>query len=225
MNYYHGNGTRSNVRGEPATKCSEAMEGMWVQRGIELFEEDPEYQGKLKQFQKWHPTTFRGTQDTKDVNEWIQNLEQIFKVMRCKGHHKVLLATFMLRGEVRSWWKRKEQELNELRQEDMTVDQYKASRTWHLCCCSEKGLRTALGTSFGGVETNRRQGENATSSAAHAGCSDGAADVAAVAQRIKISRGMRQIEVGNAITGDGGNWERPLFVVKLIFLIITDVIR
>ncbi|GLT99641.1 hypothetical protein SLE2022_170650 [Rubroshorea leprosula] len=58
---------------------------MWVQRGIELFEEDPEYQAKLKQFQKWHPPTFRGTQDTKDANEWIQDLEQIFKVITEQG--------------------------------------------------------------------------------------------------------------------------------------------
>ncbi|GKU88117.1 hypothetical protein SLEP1_g2418 [Rubroshorea leprosula] len=60
----------------------EAMQDMNTQRnvwrqsggnegpeGIELFEEDPEYQAKLKQFQKWHPSTCRGTQDTKDADE------------------------------------------------------------------------------------------------------------------------------------------------------------
>ncbi|GLT78521.1 hypothetical protein SLA2020_500530 [Shorea laevis] len=73
------------------------LEGMWVQRGIELFEEDPEYQAKLNQFQKWHPPTL-GVHKTPKM--------PMSGYMRCKDHHKVLLATFMLRGEVRSWWKR-----------------------------------------------------------------------------------------------------------------------
>ncbi|GKV42731.1 hypothetical protein SLEP1_g50109 [Rubroshorea leprosula] len=58
---------------------------------------------------------------------------------------------------------------------------------------------------------------------------DGVAAVAAVAKRTRISRGMRKIAVAEVIAGDGGdwrcwNWERPLFLVKLIFLIITNLI-
>ncbi|GKV17770.1 hypothetical protein SLEP1_g28231 [Rubroshorea leprosula] len=53
---------------------------------------------------------------------------------------------------------------------------------------------------------------------------DGAAAVAAVAKRTRISRGMRKIAVAEVIAGDGGDWrcwdwERPLFLVKLIFFI------
>ncbi|KAF7841751.1 Transposon Ty3-I Gag-Pol polyprotein [Senna tora] len=41
----------------------------------------------------------------RDAEEWIQELEKLFKVLRCSDEHKVQYALYMLASEAENWWK------------------------------------------------------------------------------------------------------------------------
>ncbi|GKV17778.1 hypothetical protein SLEP1_g28239 [Rubroshorea leprosula] len=166
------------VGGERPPGSATDLEGMWIQRGIELFEEDPEYQAKLKQFQKWHPPTFRGTQDTKDANEWIQDLEQIFKVITEQGGKgKAFINHIQPQNKrVEQKGKRKGVFINKVEAPEFKVCHQKLE--------NKNGL-------VPDEEVNE--------------ATDGAAAVAAVGKRTGISRDRKKIAVGEFIAGDGGD--------------------
>ncbi|XP_057471994.1 uncharacterized protein LOC130760633 [Actinidia eriantha] len=45
-----------------------------------------------------------GATDPLVAEEWLKKLDTIFEVMEVTDEQKLLLATFMLRGEARNWW-------------------------------------------------------------------------------------------------------------------------
>jgi hypothetical protein len=57
-------------------------------------------------FQRHDPPTFSGGRDPMVVEEWFDQLEEIFRVTKSGDHDKVELAPYRLRGEASQWWKR-----------------------------------------------------------------------------------------------------------------------
>ncbi|GFS42100.1 hypothetical protein Acr_00g0078100 [Actinidia rufa] len=59
-----------------------------------------------EQFMKLNPPEFVGAIDPLVAEEWLKKLDAIFEVMEVTDEHKLILATFMLRGEARrlNWW-------------------------------------------------------------------------------------------------------------------------
>ena len=54
----------------------------------------------LEQFQKSGPPTFQGTVDPMVAEAWLKHMEKIFVTMGCNDNHRVILASFVLQGEV-----------------------------------------------------------------------------------------------------------------------------
>ncbi|GKV26954.1 hypothetical protein SLEP1_g36165 [Rubroshorea leprosula] len=56
------------------------------------------------QSMKLNPPTFKGSLDPLEAENWIQDMKQIFDVLKSTDEQKVTYATFLLRGEARNWW-------------------------------------------------------------------------------------------------------------------------
>ncbi|XP_058222624.1 uncharacterized protein LOC131332425 [Rhododendron vialii] len=63
-------------------------------------------------FKKLGPTEFDGPPNPLDAEEWMKKLEEIFQIMAVTDEQKVLLATFMLKGDARRWWEVTKQRLS-----------------------------------------------------------------------------------------------------------------
>ncbi|XP_019435009.1 PREDICTED: uncharacterized protein LOC109341529 [Lupinus angustifolius] len=50
------------------------------------------------------PPRFEGGLAPEAANEWIQELEKIFRALMCSDEHKVTYATYMLSKEADNWW-------------------------------------------------------------------------------------------------------------------------
>ncbi|GFZ19560.1 hypothetical protein Acr_28g0002650 [Actinidia rufa] len=57
-----------------------------------------------EQFMKLNPPEFVGAIDPLVAEEWLKKLDAIFEVMEVTDEQKLILATFMLRGEAINWW-------------------------------------------------------------------------------------------------------------------------
>ncbi|KAM7477517.1 hypothetical protein LguiA_025730 [Lonicera macranthoides] len=55
-------------------------------------------------FTKLSPPTFSGTTDPLFAESWLKSIKNIFEVIGVPDEQKVVLATFMLKGEARFWW-------------------------------------------------------------------------------------------------------------------------
>ena len=67
-----------------------------------------EAQGRVGRYQSFHrhdPPIFSGGRDPMIAEEWLDHLEEIFKITRSADQDKVELATYRLRGEAAQWWK------------------------------------------------------------------------------------------------------------------------
>ncbi|XP_057948347.1 uncharacterized protein LOC131144022 [Malania oleifera] len=51
-----------------------------------------------------HPPTFTGGFDPIVVENWVQKMEKILKVLHCTNEQKVLYAMFQLAEESERWW-------------------------------------------------------------------------------------------------------------------------
>ncbi|KAK2971048.1 hypothetical protein RJ640_017200 [Escallonia rubra] len=68
---------------------------------------DLEGEGKselLKNFMNMHPPEFAGEGDPDKAENWIWNLEKIFKTMGLNDEMKLFHATFRLENDVACWW-------------------------------------------------------------------------------------------------------------------------
>ncbi|KAF7801226.1 hypothetical protein G2W53_044506 [Senna tora] len=86
---------------------------------------DGDYHG-WAEFQKAKPPTFRGEFNPTLAEEWIQELEKLFKVLRCSVEQKVEYAISMLASEAENWWKGA-RELMEARGTQITWENFKIS--------------------------------------------------------------------------------------------------
>jgi hypothetical protein len=57
------------------------------------------------------PPTFKGMHDPEGAQEWMQEIERIFRAMVCTDEQKVRLGTYMLIGEAGDWWDNARQRL------------------------------------------------------------------------------------------------------------------
>ncbi|CAL0314075.1 unnamed protein product [Lupinus luteus] len=62
-----------------------------------------QYKG-LDEFCRRQPPRFEGGFAPKAANEWIQELEKIFRALMCADDQKVTYATYMLSKEADNWW-------------------------------------------------------------------------------------------------------------------------
>ncbi|KAF1894441.1 hypothetical protein Lal_00043597 [Lupinus albus] len=51
-----------------------------------------------------NPSHFQGGFAPDAANEWIQNVERIFRAMGCSDVQKVTYASYMLMKEAETWW-------------------------------------------------------------------------------------------------------------------------
>ena len=58
----------------------------------------------VEQFRKNNPPAFDGHEDALAAEEWVNELESIFRLMECTDAHKVTCAIFMLKKDARHWW-------------------------------------------------------------------------------------------------------------------------
>ncbi|KAF7841748.1 uncharacterized protein G2W53_004046 [Senna tora] len=84
---------------------------------------DGDYHG-WAEFQKEKPPTSRGEFNPTLAEEWIQELEKLFKVLRCSDEQKVKYAIYMLPSEAENWWKGARQ-LMEARGTQLTWENFK----------------------------------------------------------------------------------------------------
>ncbi|KAF5458598.1 hypothetical protein F2P56_022619 [Juglans regia] len=51
-----------------------------------------------------HPPTFDGRGDATLAEDWIQDIEEILRIINCMDEQKVLFSAFKLTGEAKRWW-------------------------------------------------------------------------------------------------------------------------
>ncbi|MQL67816.1 hypothetical protein Taro_000118 [Colocasia esculenta] len=57
-----------------------------------------------RNFRNLNPPRFSGTTDPDEAENWIKEIERIFRVMQCADGDKLLLSTFQLERDARAWW-------------------------------------------------------------------------------------------------------------------------
>lgn len=58
----------------------------------------------LETFLRNHPPAFKGRYDPDGAQEWLKEVERIFRVMQCSEVQKVRFGTHMLAEEADDWW-------------------------------------------------------------------------------------------------------------------------
>jgi len=58
----------------------------------------------LETFLRNHPPTFKGRSDPDGAQNWLKEIERIFRVMECSEAKKVRFGTHMLAEEADDWW-------------------------------------------------------------------------------------------------------------------------
>ncbi|KAK2359561.1 hypothetical protein QL285_084922 [Trifolium repens] len=66
---------------------------------------------RLDRFRRNNPPTFKGMHDPEGAQDWMQEIERIFRAMVCTDEQKVRLETHMLVGEAGDWWDNARQRL------------------------------------------------------------------------------------------------------------------
>ncbi|GKV32449.1 hypothetical protein SLEP1_g41058 [Rubroshorea leprosula] len=74
----------------------------------------------VKQFQNMNLPSFKGVPNPYVAESWVKKLEKMFKLLICTDRQKVELAMFTFEAVL----ERKEREFMNLKQDDMTVDEY-----------------------------------------------------------------------------------------------------
>ncbi|KAF5468917.1 hypothetical protein F2P56_013025 [Juglans regia] len=58
----------------------------------------------IEQFNRMHPPTFDGRGDATLAEDWIQDIEEILRIINCMDEQKVLISAFKLTGEAKRLW-------------------------------------------------------------------------------------------------------------------------
>ncbi|XP_040996140.1 uncharacterized protein LOC121242327 [Juglans microcarpa x Juglans regia] len=58
----------------------------------------------IEHFNRMHPPTFDGRGDATLAEDWIQDIEEIIRVINCTDEQKVLYSAFKLTREAKRWW-------------------------------------------------------------------------------------------------------------------------
>ncbi|XP_061363412.1 uncharacterized protein LOC133307008 [Gastrolobium bilobum] len=71
---------------------------------VEQYDEGVIEERRLISFRKHKPPTFLGSKDPKVVTTWLQGMDKIFQVMRCRDPQKFRYSVYMLEGDAHEWW-------------------------------------------------------------------------------------------------------------------------
>ena len=58
----------------------------------------------LEKFRKLDPSTFKGTKDLIEVDNWLKEIERLFRAMEVSDEQQVILAVFVLKVDALEWW-------------------------------------------------------------------------------------------------------------------------
>ncbi|MQL84788.1 hypothetical protein Taro_017287 [Colocasia esculenta] len=58
----------------------------------------------FKDFRSLDPPRFAGSTDSDEAENWLKDIERIFKMIKCTEEEKVHLTTFQLDRDARAWW-------------------------------------------------------------------------------------------------------------------------
>ena len=95
---------RTNTNATPTPSDSPLIQQM-----AQAMTQMMEAQGRVDRYQSFHrhdPPIFFGGRDPMIAEEWLDQLEEIFRITRSADQDRVELATYRLRGETTHWWKR-----------------------------------------------------------------------------------------------------------------------
>ena len=59
---------------------------------------------RLDRFEKRNPPRFKGGYDPEGAQDWLLQLEKIFRVLQCSEADKLMFATYTLLGDAEHWW-------------------------------------------------------------------------------------------------------------------------
>ncbi|PNX88317.1 cellular nucleic acid-binding protein [Trifolium pratense] len=68
-------------------------------------------ENRVDRFTRQNPSKFKGKYDPDGAQEWIDDIERIFRAMICTDAQKVMLATHVLVGEAEHWWRNTHQRM------------------------------------------------------------------------------------------------------------------
>ena len=58
----------------------------------------------LEKFRKLDPPIFKGTKDPIETNNWLKEIERLFRATEFSDEQQVILAIFVLKGDALEWW-------------------------------------------------------------------------------------------------------------------------
>lgn len=61
-------------------------------------------EGRVRNIQKMKPPTFEGGLNVTQAEEWLTEMEKVFRVTRCTEVEQTTLSTYNLKGEAQRWW-------------------------------------------------------------------------------------------------------------------------
>jgi len=64
----------------------------------------PQGQLRLADFLKHNPPKFIGSTTLDQADQWIRDIEKIFRATSCSEDQKLNFATYLLSGEAEFWW-------------------------------------------------------------------------------------------------------------------------
>ncbi|KAK7331522.1 hypothetical protein VNO80_31199 [Phaseolus coccineus] len=64
----------------------------------------PQEQMGLTEFMRHNPPKFSGNATPDQADQWIRELEKIFRATSCPEEKKLVFATYLLSGEAEFWW-------------------------------------------------------------------------------------------------------------------------
>ena len=57
----------------------------------------------LEKFRKLDPPAFKGTKDPIEADNWLKEIERLFRAMEVSDEQRVILAVFVLKGDALEW--------------------------------------------------------------------------------------------------------------------------
>ena len=58
----------------------------------------------LEKFRKLDPPIFKGTKDPIETDNWLKEIERLFRAIEVSDEQQVILAIFVLKGDALEWW-------------------------------------------------------------------------------------------------------------------------
>ncbi|MQL84992.1 hypothetical protein Taro_017507 [Colocasia esculenta] len=88
----------------------------------------------FKDFRSLDPPRFAGSTDPDEAENWLKDIEWIFRMIKCTEEEKVCITTFQLDQDARAWWETVEATLEDSNQlpvdsQPKAVDRRMSSRT------------------------------------------------------------------------------------------------